>query len=214
MSSNGEKEGAAGKRSRDKDMTTGVLQKIGLATKKAKPTSVSKLVKRCQEGDTRAFQELFQRHVDGVHRHLMLLLGPHEDVDDLVQLVFLNVFQSISKFRGTAAFSTWLFRITINVARQEIRVKSRHRRLNTAINEVNEVRGTEVRRTPETRLASIQEVYEVLDKLSSKKRETFILYTYEGYSLQEIAELLDSSVSTIGSRLQAARKEILSHFYK
>lgn len=194
-------------------MATGVLQKIGLSAK-AKPASVSKLVKQCQEGDPLAFQELFKRHVDGVHRHLMLLLGPNEDVDDLVQLVFLNVFQSICKFRGTAAFSTWLFRITINVARQEIRVRSRYRRLNTAIKDVNMVQGTAMRRTPETRMASMQEVYDVLEKLSVKKRETFVLYTYEGYSLQEIAELLDSSVSTIGSRLQAARKEILSHMYK
>lgn len=194
-------------------MTTAVLGKIGLAAK-AKPASVSALVQRCQEGDTLAFQELFKRHVDGVHRHLSLLLGPQEDVDDLVQMVFLNVFQSIRKFRGASAFSTWLFRITINVARQEIRVRSRHRRLNVAVKEVNEVRGTSVRGTPESSLSNVEEVYDVLDRLSEKKRETFILYTYEGYSLQEIAELLDSTVSTIGSRLQAARKEVLSHFHK
>lgn len=194
-------------------MATGVLEKIGLRPR-AKQTSVSSLVKRCQEGDIQAFQELFQRHVDGVHRHLSLLLGPQEDVDDLVQLVFLNVFQSIGKFRGAAAFSTWLFRITINVARQEIRVRTRNRRLATAVKDVNDVLGTFERRTPENKLANTQEVYEVLDKLSFKKRETFILYMYEGYSLQEIADLLDSTVSTVGSRLQAARKEVLSHLYK
>lgn len=196
-----------------KNMTAGVLGKLGLAAK-SKPESISSLVRRCQDGDTMAFQELFQRHVSGVHRHLSLLLGPQEDVDDLVQMVFLNVFQSVRKFRGASAFSTWLFRITINVARQEIRVRTRHRRLNAAVKDVNEVRGTSVRRTPESRLSNIQEVYDVLERLSDKKRETFILYTYEGYSLQEIAELLDSTVSTIGSRLQAARKEVLSQLYK
>ena len=213
MSSNNKRNDGTGIQTSVKDMTTGVLGKLGLAAK-SKPESVSSLVKRCQAGDTLAFQELFQRHVDGVHRHLSLLLGPQEDVDDLVQMVFLNVFQSIRKFRGASAFSTWLFRITINVARQEIRVRTRHRRLNAAVKEVNEVRGTSVRRTPESRLSNVQEVYDVLDKLSDKKRETFILYTYEGYSLQEIAELLDSTVSTIGSRLQAARKEVLSYLYK
>lgn len=213
MSSNSKKPNETEKQSGKKDMTTSVLEKIGLVTK-TKRTPVTKLVKRCQEGDTHAFHELFLRHVNGVHRHLSLLIGPNEDVDDLVQLVFLNVFQSIGKFRGISAFSTWLFRITINVARQEIRVKSRHRRLNTAIHEVNEVRGTSVKRTPESQLLNVEEVYAVLERLSEKKRETFVLYTYEGYSLQEIAELLDSSVSTIGSRLQAARKEILAHLYK
>ncbi len=213
MSSNNKRTEGTGKKSSMKNMTTAVLGKIGLSAK-AKPASVSVLVQRCQEGDTLAFQELFKRHVDGVHRHLSLLLGPQEDVDDLVQMVFLNVFQSIRKFRGASAFSTWLFRITINVARQEIRVRSRHRRLNVAVKEVNEVRGTSVRGTPESSLSNVEEVYDVLDRLSEKKRETFILYTYEGYSLQEIAELLDSTVSTIGSRLQAARKEVLSHFHK
>jgi RNA polymerase sigma factor (sigma-70 family) len=49
----------------------------------------------------------------------------------------------------------------------------------------------------------------VLDQIAPKKRETYVLYMYEGYSLEEIAALLGSSVSTIGSRLQAARKEIV-----
>ncbi len=191
-------------------MSVGVLQKVGIRSAgKTRVDPAAELVARCQEGDAAAFRELFDLHVAGVHRHLSLLIGPNEDVDDLVQLVFLNVFQSIKRFKGISAFSTWLFRIIINVARQEIRVRGRHRRLNTAINDVGRVKGTSVKTTPESRLSTWQQIYDVLDRLSSKKRETFILYIYEGYSLEEIANLLDSSVSTIGSRLQAGRKEIL-----
>jgi RNA polymerase sigma-70 factor (ECF subfamily) len=192
-------------------MRVGAIASTRAGTRrKTKADPVARLVERCKEGDPAAFRELFDRHVAGVHRHLSLLIGPSADVDDLVQLVFLNVFQSIGRFRGHSAFSTWLFRITINVARQEIRVRGRHRRLSTALVEVSKVRGTSVRQTPENRLATWEQVYEVLDRLSLKKRETFILYTYEGYSLEEIAGLLGSSVSTIGSRLQSARKEILA----
>ncbi|MBW2275988.1 MAG: RNA polymerase sigma factor [Deltaproteobacteria bacterium] len=192
-------------------MRVGVLENLSTGTRrKAKPDPVAKVVGRCKEGDPAAFRELFDRHVAGVHRHLNLLIGPSADVDDLVQLVFLNVYQSIARFRGQSAFSTWLFRITINVARQEIRVRGRHRRLSTALTEVSLVRGTSIRQTPENRLATWEKVYDVLDQLTMKKRETFILYTYEGYSLEEIARLLGSSVSTIGSRLQSARKEILA----
>jgi len=191
-------------------MSVGVLEKLGIRVKKkAKADPVKDLVARCQEGDPAAFREIFERHVFGVHRHLSLLMGPCEDVDDLVQLVFLNVFQSIRRFKGQSAFSTWLFRITINVARQEIRVRGRHRRLSTAVNEVGRIKGEAGRQTPENRLATWQQIYAMLDRLSPKKRETFILYMYEGYSLEEIASLLGSSVSTIGSRLQAGRKEIL-----
>jgi len=191
-------------------MTVGVLERLGIGVRpRAKANAINEIVARCKQGDAAAFRELFDRHVAGVYRHLKLLVGPNEDVDDLLQLVFLNVFQSIGRFKGESAFSTWLFRITINVARQEIRVRGRQRRLGTAIVDVGKVACFSARQTPESRLADWQRIYEILDKLSPKKRETFVLYMYEGYSLEEIARLLDSSVSTIGSRLQAARREIL-----
>ena len=200
-----------GKRAANRDMRAEVLERAGIATRQAvKADPVHKIVERCKAGDPAAFRELFDRHVAGVHRHLSLLIGPGCDVDDLVQLVFLNVFQSIGRFRGASAFSTWLFRITINVARQEIRVRGRFRRLDGALGEASKVQGTVVRQTPENRLSTWEEIYDILDRLSEKKRETFILYMYEGYSLDEIARLLGSSVSTIGSRLQSARKEIVA----
>ncbi len=192
-------------------MSVGVIEKIGIAVKrKARVDPVADIVASAKEGDPAAFRHLFEKHVAGVHRHLSLLIGPNEDVDDLVQLVFLNVYQSIGRFRGKSAFSTWLFRITINVARQEIRMRGRRRRLSSAICEVSKVAVTGTKQNQEGSLSTWQQIYKVLDRLSPKKRETFILYMYEGYSLEEIARLLGSSVSTIGSRLQAGRKEILA----
>lgn len=201
---------ADGKRTDEDSVQVQVLEKLGIKPRKlTKADRTLKLVHRCQEGDQEAFRELFNEFATGVHRHLSLLIGPGPDVDDLVQLVFLNVFNSIGRFRGQSAFSTWLFRITVNVARQEIRLKGRHRRLGSAISEVNKVHAPISDTTPERRLTVQQQIYEVLNNINIKKRETFILYTYEGYSLEEIAELLDSSVSTIGSRLQSARREIM-----
>jgi RNA polymerase sigma factor (sigma-70 family) len=99
--------------------------------------------------------------------------------------------------------------VTINVARQEIRSKGRRRRLGEAANEVGEVNVVETKRTPERQLLVQQQIYGILDMLPYKKRETYILYVYEGYSLDEIATLLGSNTSTIGSRLQSARKQIV-----
>ncbi len=198
------------KKAGEKPVQVGVLNKLGIKTKKqTKAGRAFSLVTRCKQGDQTAFRELFDEYVFGVHRHLSLLIGPGPDIDDLVQIVFLNVFNSIKHFRGQSAFSTWLFRVTVNVARQEIRVRGRRRKLNTAVNEVSKVGISIVDMTPENHLRVQQQVYDVLDLLPPKKRETFILYNYEGYSLEEIAGLLDSSVSTIGSRLQSARKEIV-----
>ena len=125
-----------------------------------------------------------------------------------------NVFDAIKRFKGKSLFATWLFRITINVANQEIRQRGRRRRLDSALSEAHQVKAHVSVDTPEKTVQVQREVYEILDQLPLKKRETYILYMYEGYSLEEIADLLDSSVSTIGSRLQSARKEIvriLSH---
>ena len=195
----------------EKNVHAEVLQNVGIDRKRqARADRTMGIVARCREGDHSAFRELFDEFLGSVHRHLSLLIGPGSDVDDLVQLVFLNVFNSIRRFKGESAFSTWLFRITVNVARQEIRLKNRHRRLGQAVYDASKIRAQTVEYTPERRLDAEQQIYGVLNRLSPKKRESFILYTYEGYSLEEIAELLDSSVSTIGSRLQSARKEIIS----
>jgi RNA polymerase sigma-70 factor (ECF subfamily) len=194
-----------------KSVHAGVLQKIGVDTKRqVKADRTIRIVARCRQGDHSAFRELFDEYLGSVHRHLSLLIGPGSNVDDLVQLVFLNVFNSVGRFKGESAFSTWLFRITVNVARQEIRLKNRYRRLGQAVYDASKIRSQMIEYTPERRLDAEQQIYGVLSKLSAKKRESFILYTYEGYSLEEIAELLGSSVSTIGSRLQSARKEIIS----
>jgi RNA polymerase sigma-70 factor (ECF subfamily) len=199
-----------GKNTKEDSVQAQVLEKLGLKPiKLTKAGRVLNLVQRCKEGDQEAFRRLFNEFAAGVHRHLSLLIGPGPDIDDLVQLVFLNVFNSIKRFRGQSAFSTWLFRITVNVARQEIRLKGRHRRLGSAICEINRVQAPITDSTPEHKLYVQQQIYGVLNNINIKKRETFILYTYEGYSLEEIAELLDSSVSTIGSRLQSARREIV-----
>ncbi len=202
--------GTRAKKPREDHMQVGVLKKLGVKTKKlTKADRTQRLVVRCQRGDQDAFRELFEEYVSGVYRHLNLLIGPGPDVDDLVQLVFLNIFNSIKRFRGQSAFSTWLFRITVNVARQEIRVRGRKRRIGKAVNEVGKVQTSAVDSTPEKQLLVQLQIYEILNHLSAKKRETYVLYTYEGYSLEEIANLLGSSVSTIGSRLQSARKEIV-----
>jgi len=143
-----------------------------------------------------------------VARHLQLLVGPGAEIDDLLQLVFVNVFQSIRKFRGDAAFSTWLFRVTINVARQEIRGRARRRHHEHPADDATPKALAPSRSSPEVDLATREQIYEILSRLSDKKRETFVLYVYQGYSLEEIAELYDTSISTVGSRLQSARREI------
>jgi RNA polymerase sigma-70 factor (ECF subfamily) len=198
------------KKTGEKPVHVAVLENIGIeATKPTKANRIEQLVTRCKNGDQVAFRGIYEEFASGVHRHLSILIGSGPDIDDLLQLVFLNVFNSIVRFKGQSSFSTWLFRVTINVARQEIRSKGRRRRLGEAVKQVSGIKAFDNERTPERQLLVQQQIYDVLDMLPYKKRETYILYVYEGYSLDEIATLVGSTTSTIGSRLQSARKEIV-----
>jgi RNA polymerase sigma-70 factor (ECF subfamily) len=73
------------------------------------------LVERCQRGDAEAFRELFRAHRQDVARLAQRMLGRAIDLEDIVQEVFLQVHRSIRDFRHGARFSTWLYRVTVNV---------------------------------------------------------------------------------------------------
>jgi DNA-directed RNA polymerase specialized sigma24 family protein len=73
------------------------------------------LVERCQRGDAEAFRDLFREHRQDVARLAQRMLGRKTDLEDVVQEVFLQVHRSIRDFRHGARFSTWLYRVTVNV---------------------------------------------------------------------------------------------------
>ncbi|MEM1281554.1 MAG: sigma-70 family RNA polymerase sigma factor, partial [Cyanobacteria bacterium P01_H01_bin.152] len=81
----------------------------------AVPTSDAKLIRRCLRGQKSAFQALYRRYQRPVRGTLFQLCGEAE-LDDLVQEVFLRAWKGLPKFRQSAQFSTWLYRITWNVA--------------------------------------------------------------------------------------------------
>src|SRR5512142_3550350 len=74
-----------------------------------------RLVARCQAGDRAAFREIFRLHRGDVARLVQRMLGQSADLEDVVQEVFFQVHRSIKDFRGQARFSTWLYRVTVNV---------------------------------------------------------------------------------------------------
>ncbi len=87
--------------------------------------SVEDLVLRCQRGEREAQSEFYLRYKDQVVRTVFRVLGPSADLEDAVQDVFIEVFRSISKFRGQAKITTWLYRVCVNVGLQKIRRNKR-----------------------------------------------------------------------------------------
>lgn len=169
------------------------------------------LVQSYQRGNGHALAELYRRHgrrVESVARHL---IGPSSEVEDVVQDTFIELQRALYKFRGDARFTTWLHRITVNVALQYLRRGRRKGFLRwlglDAVGERESLRSNLSDGRMEARDACRQ-LYDVLGQLPEKKYVVFTLFELEGMSLEEIASSLGISVNTVKSRLFHARQEV------
>jgi RNA polymerase sigma-70 factor (ECF subfamily) len=163
------------------------------------------LIDQCRRGERNALAAFYRTYRADVARTLYRMLGPgRDDVEDVLQEVFIEVFRSISRFRGDAKVSTWLYRVSVNVALQRLR---KRRRLAEVVTDTPDTR-YEV--TPQRALEAqerLRAIYRILDELSPKKRVVFVLHEIEGREPKEIAGIVGAPVLTVRTRLHYARKE-------
>lgn len=165
----------------------------------AVPTSDAELIQHCLRGQTSAFQALYRRYQRPVRGTLFQLCGEAE-LDDLVQEVFLRAWKGLPKFRQSAQFSTWLYRITWNVAtdRRRTQGKARSQPLLPPL----------VPRSDQSKLTQLH--YEDLlqrglQALSLDHRSVLVLHDLEDLPQQEVASILNIPKGTVKSRLHHAR---------
>lgn len=171
---------------------------------------VDSLISRAQAGEQRAFRELFTKHRGEVARLVFRMLGPSPDVDDVIQDVFVHVYRSLPSFRGESKFSTWLYRLTVNVTRMHLR-RGRSRPQIADVDVPEAPRDSEPSDTPDRateRAERVRALYRLLEGLSEKKRAVLVMHDLEGVPAKEIAELVDAPVLTVRTRLFYARKEL------
>lgn len=168
------------------------------------------LVERALTGEEAAFRQLFVRHRDDAARVVYRMLGPSPEIEDVVQEVFLHVYRSLRSFRGDARFSTWLYRLTVNVTRMHLRRKrSRPRFADVDVPEAPSE--DQIVLDPGEQVdqrARVAALYRLLDGISEKKREVIVLHDFEGMPAKEIADTLGIPVLTVRTRLFYARKEL------
>lgn len=168
------------------------------------------LVARCQRGDQAAFRELFRLHRDDVARLVHRMCGSRSELPDLVQEVFLQVFRSIEDFRGDARFTTWLYRLTVNVVLMHRRAQ---RSRPTLVEEEKAAVPRDPHLLPDEQVARRRRaaaLYALLDRMSEKKRTVFVLHELEGLTPAEIAAVVGAPVLTVRTRLFYARREVLA----
>jgi RNA polymerase sigma-70 factor, ECF subfamily len=163
------------------------------------------LVARARTGEHRALRNLYTSYQAQVRAHLYRLLGPDGEIDDLTQIVFARAFNALDRFQGNSTLGTWLYRITANTTHNLLRQRFRRERVKTALNWFNGGRASNL---GSTRVEARDEAHRILQQLRPDLREVFVLYHYEGLTLQEISEILDKPISTIGDRLTRARKQL------
>ncbi len=168
------------------------------------------LVEQCLAGERRAFDRLYRRHARSIHGRLVRLVGRSDDVEDLTQQVFLEAFRSLPKFRGEAAFGTWLHRIAVHVALGAIRRNRRKPLLAFAPGDIDAVATTEP--TPEAS-AGARELYEIalrhLDGLKPDHRVAFVLRHVECLSLEQIGQLVGAKAPAVGQRVKKAERVLI-----
>jgi RNA polymerase sigma-70 factor (ECF subfamily) len=162
----------------------------------------AELIGRWQRGDAQAFEALVRRWEGPIARFLARLAGPQEAVADLCQEVFLRAYHAGPRYRPTGAFSTWLYRIALNVARDAARRRRRRPAILESALEVPD-RGLPAEAACQQKeLARL--MAQVLDELPEPLRLVLVLRHYEGMNFEEIGRLTGTPASTLKSRFAVA----------
>ncbi|HOM73015.1 MAG TPA: sigma-70 family RNA polymerase sigma factor [Armatimonadota bacterium] len=173
----------------------------------------SDLVMRARDGDLAAYSELVQRYQRAVYGIVSRMVSSRDDVDDVVQDVFILAYKSIGRFRGQSAFSTWLHSIAVNTAIKYLR-KNKTRQAMSIDDTENGIENSLVSEAHDLPpdAAEIEErkraVRLAVEKLPEKHRVVVILHYFEDYSCEEIAKITKCSVGTVWSRLHYACKKL------
>jgi RNA polymerase sigma-70 factor (ECF subfamily) len=175
------------------------------------------LVERAQAGERQAFCTLVESHSDRIYGYLLHMLGDREEAADLAQETFVRAWEALDRFRGGAAFSTWLYRIATNLAIDALRRRKRRGQCQS-LDEPVETNGGEVDRQiadplrqPDEVLAAAQlqnEVWRAVSELSPKLRAVLLMYDFEQFCYEDIARTLKVPVGTVKSRLFNARQQV------
>jgi RNA polymerase sigma-70 factor (ECF subfamily) len=181
-------------------------------------------IQKVLSGDFDAFEQLVQKYEARVYRHIWKMVKDNQLSQDLLQETFLSAYKGLEQFTGASSFSTWLFRIATNTALMFLR---KHRPENVEYSD--EIGGlidrpyavpSEFLNTPLDALLSKEgraKISQAIEELPVLYRSVIVLRDVEGFSLEEVSKIMESSVAAVKSRLHRARnyvRESLSVYYK
>jgi len=180
------------------------------------------LVDRFKGGDEAAFGEIVSRYRDRIYAMVLQLLRNREDAEEVTQDAFIRAHRGLAQFRGESSFSTWLYQIATNLARNRYwywwrRKRDRSVSLDAPVGEDNDltladVIPAEVDSPDEVTVNEefVNRISKGMDKLSGGHREILVLRNVKNLSYEEIGTILGISVGTVKSRIARARESLRS----
>ncbi len=172
------------------------------------------LMLRTKDGDQTAFKELVEKHKLSVLNLCLRFTGNKPDAEDLAQDVFMRIYLAAARYEAKAAFTTWLYRIAVNLCLNYQRRKklltffsidSNHRSEEDHQRKIPDIISSERPDTEFEKKERQQFVQKAIQSLPENQRAVVILYRYQNLSYQEIADTLETSVSAVESRLFRAK---------
>ena len=184
--------------------------------------SDTEIINQLRQGNEAAFRMLVEHYQKMVVNTCFGMVHNREDAEDIAQDVFVEVYRSIQNFRADAKLSTWLYRIAVNRSLNYIRDNKKHRWFQSFENEVEtknrqllQIESSEADQ-PAFELENKQRatiLHEAIRTLPENQKVAFTLSKYEELSYQEIAEVMELSVSSVESLLFRAKKNLQKKLY-
>jgi RNA polymerase sigma factor (sigma-70 family) len=160
------------------------------------------LIRGAQAGEARAFEQLLERHYDTLFRFAYKWCGNRADAEDITQQACIKLSRSLGQFRFESAFSSWLYKVVINCARDWARSQNRHS--SQSLEMVEELASETV---SVERQVYLWQLLHQLDVLPEGIKETLLLVHAEGLTHGEAARVLGVKESTVSWRLHEFRKQ-------
>jgi len=173
------------------------------------------VMEQLQSGVVEAFDIIVQRYKDRLHNFLYRYTHNHEDCEDLVQETFLRVYRSRQSYERIAKLSTWMYTIALNLAKSMYKKKQRMSLISIHADESDpddremQITDTVILQDEELHLKlSVEELERALQELNEDFREAVILRDMQQLTYEEIAEITDTAMGTVKSRINRGRQQL------
>ena len=161
------------------------------------------VVRRAQQGDVDAFEQLYRLHSPAVYALCRRMVGDEHESRDLVQDVFVRTWQRLPTFRAQSALGTWIHRLAVNVVLEQLRSAKRE-----TLRFLDDAQDDLPAPASEHHLDAAMDLDRALEHLPAGARSVFVLHDIHGYSHDEIAEMTGIAPGTARAQLWRARRAL------